>query len=135
MPDGSWGYTAEEGLKAVLGAENTDKINRREGAMSPKGMRNYIENAPQEMNVSYSDESRRFAKALLKMADENPEVFLKLSSEGHDFYNDIQGDYDLTGFMYGWAVNAVRYVLSAKPVENPAIVKMEIRYSIKGDDR
>lgn len=123
MPDGSWGYTAEDGLKAVLGGENIDKINKKEGAMSPEGMRKYIENAPKGKNVSYSDEARRFAKAVLELADKNPEVFLERSTKDiHDFYKEIDGDYDLTGFTYGWAVNAVRYVLSAKPVANPAII-------------
>jgi len=121
MPDGS---SAEQGLRAVLGGENIDEVNSKEGAMPPKEMRAYIMNAPDEMNVSYSDEARRFAKALLKIADADSTAFLKLSRQGHDFYPDVKGKYDLTGFMYGWAVNAVRYILSAKPVANPAIITL-----------
>ena len=31
---------------------------------------------------------------------------------------------DLTGFMWGWAVNAVRYAMGEPPVPNPAIVEI-----------
>ena len=120
-PDGSAGYTAEQGLKAVLGGENIDVMNRREGAMSPDKMRAYIEAAPHEKNVSYDDESRRFAKAVLFRADEDKSSYLKDSKKIADEVSK-SGDYDLTGFMFGWATNAVRYVLSGNPEENPAII-------------
>ena len=124
MPDASWGYTAEEGLKAVLGDKVLmEKINKKEGAMTPLKMRIYIEAAPSMKNVSYSDEARRFAKALLEIADCNPDVFSKESK----FIADqvmVKSDYDLTGFMWGWAVNAVRYVLGEKPIRNPAIISL-----------
>lgn len=124
MPDGSWGYTAEEGLKAVLGGVNIDEMNRKEGAMSPEEMRRYIESAPSTKNISYSDESRRFAKRLLKAADEDSDSYLRFSEVDGDlkFLGIDADEYDLTGFMYGWAINAVRYTLSAKPVANPAII-------------
>jgi len=125
MPDASWGYTAEEGLKAVVGGENIDKINRGEGAMSPEEMRKYIESAPIQKNVSYSDEARRFAKAVLAIADKDRDAFLQNSSDRtHNFTGDTNDDYDLTGFMYGWAINAIRYVLTEPPVANPAIVQI-----------
>lgn len=127
MPDASWGYTAEEGLKAVMGGgELLDKINKGEGAMSPQEMRAYIEAAPDKRNVSYSDESRRFAKAVLKIADKGPDEFLGKTARAYDFCKDIDGDYDLTGFMYGWAVNAIRYCLNVGPTRNPAIVEIEM---------
>ena len=123
MTDGSWGYTAGEGLKAVLGRENIDKMNRREGAMTPEQMREYILNAPEEKNVSYSDEARRFAKEVLLEADKDKEDFLDNSAE---FANKVlrksKENYDLTGFMFGWAFNAVRYILGSPPDRNPAIM-------------
>lgn len=33
---------------------------------------------------------------------------------------------DITGFMWGWAVNAARYVLGLGPVANPALVEVEV---------
>jgi hypothetical protein len=124
--DGSFGYTAEQGFEAVLGGKNIDRMNRREGAMTPGQMRQYIESAPSERDVSYSDETRRFAKAILKIADQDNLLFLKNSREkNYDFTKGLEKEnFDLTGFMYGWATNAVRYVLFAEPVQNPAIVTM-----------
>ena len=131
MSDGSWGYTAEQGLKAVLGEDNIEKMNRREEAMSPAEMKAYIESAPTEKNLSYSDESRRFAKALLELADKDKANFLKDCAEGVDFYQllKLEGelDYDLTGFMYGWVVNAVRYVIGEKAQRNPALLEIRRR--------
>lgn len=132
MSDGSWGYTAEQGLKAVLGGVDVDKMNRREGAMTPAQMRAYIKAAPKEKNVSYSDEARRFAKVVLERADKDPEEFLRLSDKGYDFFKDTDKDCDLTGFMYGWAVNAVRYVLSSQPVPNPAVVTLPYDITVRG---
>lgn len=123
MPDASWGYTAEQGLRGVLGGEDIDKINKREGAMSPEGMRAYILAAPEEEGVSYGDDARRFAKAVLLEAEGDMEGFFK---DSHQFGDTVshKADYDLTGFMFGWAVNAVRYVLGAPPIRNPAIVDL-----------
>lgn len=126
MSDDSWGYTAEEEMKAVLGDKKlVEKINKKEDAMSPEKMREYINLAPSKKNVSYSDESRRFAKELLKTADSNlnsfikePQVIAEKCLEGKDF--------DLTGFMFGWAVNAVRYVLHKGPIKNPAIIEIKV---------
>lgn len=126
MPDASWGYSAKEGLEAVLGGKNIDKIKRQEGAMSPEEMRKYIMEAPEKKNISYSDESRRFAKAILIEADKAKEKFL---SSSHDFADEVlhKGDYDLSGFMFGWAANAVRYVLGEHPINNPAIIEIEVK--------
>lgn len=121
-PDGARGYTAEQGLKAVLGGENIDKMNKREGAMTSEEMRKYIMAAPDMKNVSYSDEARRYAKAILIWAEKNPEKFQMELHEKYPRFEEIKGDYDLTGFMQGWAVNAVIYVLGENTHPNPAIV-------------
>jgi len=124
MPDASWGYTAEQGLHAVLGdADLLTKINKREDAMSPETMREYVNNAPKEKNVSYSDEARRFAKKVLNLADKDPVGFINHSTGLADQVAS-NGDYELTGFMYGWAVNTVRYVLGDRPIANPAIIEI-----------
>lgn len=127
MPDASWGYKAEEGLKAVLGGENLDRINKGEGAMSPQEMETYILSAPQERNLSYSDESRRFAKAVLEkieLDNSSREDFLSNPKGFADqvFKDSASSYFDLTGFMFGWAVNAVLYTLKEKPIRNPAIM-------------
>jgi hypothetical protein len=128
-PDGGRGYTAEKGLKAVLGGEGIKEMNEGKDAMTPEKMREYIMAAPKKKNVSYGDESRRFAKALLLKADKSKESFLKMKREDIDGFvakEMKEGDYDLTGFMFGWAVNSVRYVLEAESsMLNPAIVTMD----------
>jgi hypothetical protein len=122
--DGSRGYTAEQGLEAILVGKNIDSMNRGEGAMTPKEMRTYIVGAPKEKNVSYSDEARRFAKALLIRADKDITGFLKSSYAVAEEVSKSE-DYDLTGFMYGWALNAVRYIYAEYSILNPAIMTIE----------
>jgi len=122
--DGSWGYDAETCLRAVLGGDGVDRINKREGAMSPDEMRSYLMDAPKEKNVTYGDEARRFAKAVLVRADEDADTYMA-DSKGVAEMVDNEGDYDLTGFMFGWAMNAVRYILGGKPNPNPAIVTID----------
>ena len=128
MPDASWGYTAQQGLEGVLGGKDIDKINKGEGAMSPEEMQAYIMAAPEKLGYkskdAYSDASRRFAKAILTKALNNRKEFFENSNE---FADKVYTEYDLpdlTGFMFGWAVNAVRYCLHEEPIENPAIVEI-----------
>lgn len=55
---------------------------------------------------------------------------------GPDLYESVKThstkeDYEkcfseLTGFMWGWAVNAARYALSQRPVPNPALVEIVV---------
>jgi hypothetical protein len=115
-PDGANGYTADQGLRAVVGGEGIDEMNQGKGRMSPAEMRDYIQGAPTRRNVSYGDEARRFAKHLLSLP---PKTFDGVCQKGGNF--DTAG-FDLTGFMYGWAVNAVRYVYSEPPAPNPAVM-------------
>ena len=131
MPDASWGYTAQQGLEAVLGGKDIDKINRREGAMTPEEMRTYILAAPDVIlpgsPTGYEDESRRFAKTVLLRAERDKEKFL---AESQAFARQILKDapkdeYDLTGFMFGWATNAVRYTFESSPEQNPAIIEID----------
>ena len=130
MSDASWGYTAEQGLKAVLGGGDIDKINCAEGAMSPSEMKDYIRQAPREKDVSYSDEARRFAKVILETVETDEEARQRFLNDRKKFsYELLEGkDFDLTGFMTGWAFNAVGYVLGVPPAGNPAIVNIGNKY-------
>lgn len=119
-PDGARGYIAEQGLRAVIGGENVNKMNRGEERLTPEQMRAYLMEAPTEKDVSYGDEARRFAKALLLEAERDMASFREDSME-FSLKVDRKGDYDLTGFMAGWAINSVRYVIGAPPVPNPAL--------------
>jgi hypothetical protein len=114
--DGSQGYTAEEGMKAVIGGEGVDRMNRGEGRMSPQEMRKYIESAPGGRAENYSDAARQYALKLLRYIDK------------HDkFPKDpfaLSKGMGLSGFQAGWARNAVCYARSEPTSPNPAIIKL-----------
>lgn len=130
MSDASWGYTAQQGLEANLGGKDIDKINKKEGAMSPEEMQAYIMAAPEKIDYEskdgYSDAARRFAKAILTDGLNNQKEFLENSKEFADKVYQKYDLPDLTGFMFGWAVNAVRYCLHERPIRNPAIVEIGV---------
>lgn len=120
--------------------------------MSPAEMRAYIEEAPLPgdglpiydrfgvTDEGYDMAGRSLAHGFLVLAEEDP-LLLDVPSREDDpdgserANNDKlwqafkerwpQGDDWLggtTGFQFGWAHNAVRYVVGAEPVGNPAIV-------------
>jgi len=134
MTDGSWGYTCAEAVKAVLGDKYMlEMINSKRDAMTPEMARKYVMREPEEIaeatDAGYSECARQFARVLLIEANKNKEVFLKDSKKFADkVYGNLPKDSpakQITGFMFGWAVNTVRYILGEKPIQNPAIVEIK----------
>jgi len=118
---------------------------------TPEAMRTYLEEAPlpgdglpiyerDQGAEGYELCGRSLAHALLVLCEENPALLdVPSKADDPDGYerasNDKlweafkqrwpEGDEWLggpTGFQYGWAHNAVRYVLGAEPVGNPAVM-------------
>ena len=126
MSDGSRGYTAKQGVEAVLGGKDIDKMNKGEGAMSPGEMREYLLDGHDD--DGYADASRKIGGWYLTEFEKDPslmelkeseqweEMKKRTSSQNTDFINGC------TGFMVGWAVNAARYALGKNQVANPAIM-------------
>lgn len=118
--------------------------------MSPVEMRVYIETAPDPLDGlpiweragvdGYDLSARAAAKAMLLVAADDPALLIVPSKEddptgidrafadahwkaAEDRWpglDDWLGG--ITGFQFGWANNAVRYVLGAEAVGNPAIL-------------
>lgn len=76
-----------------------------------------------EFPHTYSGQSWLAAYRIWKAVKDDP---AKLMDVGP--YDDIPGveldDLGLSGFMYGWAVNAVRQMCGLRPGGNPAIVTL-----------
>lgn len=75
---------------------------------------------------SYSGSAWCAAWHIWKVVKDNPDLL-----DGNDGFKDIPGvdlpDLGLSGFQYGWALNAVRQMLGKKPGPNPAIVTIGAR--------
>ena len=130
------GINAEDSMKAVLGGEQPKK------RMSPIEMREYL--MSQEGPGGYDGTAAYCAKLVLEAMLADPSLASIPADTKWDFNAPkVDGKYvvitkglyetlkergtpldqlDLTGFMWGWAVNAARYCVELEPVPNPAII-------------
>lgn len=134
------GYGMEAALKGALGGEEPPK------RMTTAETREYILSAP-DLPTNYDDYGRAVAKLVLGFLERHPEASDMPADSEHDWSKFDGGDpppllreglYDyikrtepgygraifeeMTGFMWGWGVNAARRCLELPPVANPAIV-------------
>ena len=92
--------------------------------------------------AGYENAANHAAQMLLKVAARDPQAFKAAldSFRQNPYGNDIdslmtagerdllfQGKFGLSGFQWGWAVNAVAHLLEQKAVPNPAIVTLGVR--------
>lgn len=49
-----------------------------------------------------------------------PDLYETVKAQRPDLYDDVFSQ--MTGFQWGWAVNAAKYIVGAPPVPNPAIM-------------
>lgn len=122
--------------------------NEKETPMTPAEMREYIMNAPSPMEgipiaerdlpdgEGYDLAGRATAKALLLICEADPSLLL-FPEGATDTDRAFHGPHwkaacekwpgldgwlgGITGFMFGWANNAVRFALEAEQVGNPAV--------------
>jgi hypothetical protein len=139
------GYGMEAALKGALGGEEPPK------RMTAPEMRDYILSAP-IFPQDYDDAGRAVAKAVLMFLERHPEASDMPAVSEHEWPKKADGSPDweaqptiireglydyikrtepgygdaqfagMTGFMWGWGVNAARRCLELPPVPNPAIV-------------
>lgn len=135
MSDGAdQGIRPDRALRTILGGEPEPQ---QEEGMSPSQMLEWIETAPTEPN-SYDDATRMLAKGILLFARAHltPD---RLKSLAADDFDDAwkttdeagrRATFDAchgpTGFMFGWAYNAVRYCSELPPKANPAILEVSV---------
>jgi hypothetical protein len=137
MTDGAHlGLTAEASLDAVLGNARP----KENSGMNPVEMRDYL--MSQNQPDGYSGTAAYCARLLLEAFLTEPTL---ARLPGDDVWDHSDGfenrklvtkglwstlkergseiaELDLTGFMWGWAVNAARFCVELEPVANPAII-------------
>lgn len=140
------GYSAETSLKAILGAEQPAEGS----AMDPRQMMEWILSAPGEpfpndTGQAYDACARYAARLVLQWlladptraqspvenvyeADTEDRFAMPLAVVERGWYDRMKddgvpiGDLGLSGFMWGWAVNAARRCAELPAVPNPAIM-------------
>jgi hypothetical protein len=127
MSDGAHlGYTAEQALKQVLGGELEED---EQGTMSAQEMRDWLLAAEVEHAMDSYGECSRYAGGLVlgwflahpytASLDENT-LYETMKEAGVSFE-----ELGLTGFQWGWAVNAARRCVELPPIPNPAILVID----------
>lgn len=136
------GITAGRALKTVLGGEPSPSPDE---GMTPQEMAAYLESVPLTP-ADYDDAGRACGRIVLKYLRAHPEDAMLPANGEYKFngYENIPlivtpGIHDqmkqkapelakglrglgLTGFLFGWGVNAAMYALDLPSVPNPAIV-------------
>ena len=81
---------------------------------------------------TYSGTAWRAAWRLLQVAKEQPERFSAWDGWTSDnLAREATRDLDLTGFMFGWAINALRSMMEMEPVADGARVVLGERGGVK----
>ncbi len=135
------GITAGRALKTILGGEPSPS---RDEGMTPQQMAAHLDSVPTKPD-SYDDAGRACGRIVLEYLRAHPED-ATLPADGEYTWNPEDGstvqiafgihdqmkrkdpdlfealDEVLTGFLFGWEVNAAKYALDLPPVPNPAIV-------------
>jgi hypothetical protein len=139
------GYGMAAALSGAIGGDTPKK------RMDVTEMREYIESAPDEPK-DYDECGRVIAKLVLRFLERHPEASDMPAESAHEwpkkpdgstdwdakptitrmglfeyieqaepgYGGDVFGD--MTGFQWGWGVNAARRCLELPPVSNPAIL-------------
>jgi hypothetical protein len=149
MSDGAhFGVSAERAIETILGGKETPSPDEQ---MTVSEFREWIMQPDQEP-LDYSETARRQARIILTYFLADP---TRASLPGETVY-DWEGDPDhgskgmkpeylkalglyevmkedgvvqeegLTGFQWGWALNAARRCVELGPVANPAIIDIEV---------
>lgn len=112
------GYKASDAMKSVLGNAE-EKPSMRADEMTA-----YLEAAPDDPQT-YDDAARHAGKLVLHYLRAHPDA-ARLGAYELDDAMEHDGvtiyGLGLTGFMWGWAVNAARRCLELDSVPNPAIL-------------
>lgn len=141
------GVGAERALQTILGGEDQPSADER---TTPQQMAAYLLSASSEAH-SYDEGARLAGRIVLEYLQMHPEDAALPADDKHEWPNGwdapsvivapgIHGQMErkepgaieklrslgLTGFMWGWAVNAAKYALDLPPVANPAIVTIDI---------
>lgn len=146
MSDGAHqGLRADAAMKAILAGEDPGS------PMSETAFEQMIREAPLDQGWDYGTASNAIARLVLKAYEDYPmlrevpddvqylvdangnKVYsIKLTNSLYDVIKQLYPEhYDdlfsgMTGFMWGWAVNAARSILDLGPLPNPALLTISI---------
>lgn len=122
MSDGAQlGYTAEQSLSLVLGGHASEFPQ----PMTAEEMCVWIDTAPDD-DHTYDGQSRYAAKLIVDYLRAHPHtskldamtLSLEMRADGVSL-----DELDLSGFMFGWAINAARRCVELPEIANPAIIE------------
>ena len=123
MSDGAHlGMGAEAAMKAVIGGG--DGPSDPDAAL--RELEAEIRRASAEPPMTYDSTANLAARIVLEHLERHPQ---DRAIDEHEVYQRLRSQLDpldLTGFMWGWAVNAARAILELPPVPNPAILVIEV---------
>lgn len=141
------GLSARAGMELAIGGGEEPKAQ-----WTPAEMEAHLL-APDDLETvdDYSEAARRCARFILLTMRAHPEIQQAPTETVYD-WTDFHGEgippivqagwddllraadpegyatatHGLSGFMWGWAVNAARYVLGLRRTKNPAIVEVKV---------
>lgn len=125
---------AKRSLGVILGGE---KHPDKDELGSDESFAEWIRSAPMDFggDLSYSEASRRIANLYLQvLEDGRSSKQVGDSARAWDIWRVAKkrwpelasGASGASGFMHGWAFNAARHVLNMPPVQNPALLELQI---------
>lgn len=130
MSDGAHlGVSAQRALDTIIGAAPSPEATG-EHLMSPPEMRAWLLAAdPARAHSSYDEAARYAGRLVLEWFLADPahagagerEIYDAMKAAGAPLE-----ELKLTGFMWGWALNAARRSVELGPVPNPAIIEVEV---------
>jgi len=142
---------AEKAVETILGGEDEPEH------LTDEQFEQMIRTAPIKPDLGYDEGSNACARIVLEAYEKYPQlqdlpeehIYLKFANGKTDLdnfysinttlydvlrklYDDDSYEYrwvfsELTGFMWGWAVNAARKVLGLGAVPNPALITIELK--------
>lgn len=90
---------------------------------SPEAWQALQQAKDEDFPTTYGGQAWRAAWRLMKVAKEQPERFASWDGWTRDeLASEVVADLDLTGFMFGWAINALRSMIELPPVADGATV-------------
>ena len=140
MSDGaSLGITPKRALETILGGKPPPESDE---GMTKEELREWVMSVDPSGPYDYNDCGRRCAKMILEHVTDHPED-IDLPAKGtwdhedgistktnRDIYDAVKEthpeieDLGLSGFLWGWGLNAAYTCLDKRPVRNPAIIEI-----------
>jgi hypothetical protein len=111
--------SADRALGTILGGEPSPGEDEQMGVIE---WRDWIMQPDQPLD--YGECARRVARAILEFWMEDPQRATIPPENVYETHGIPLDELGITGFQWGWGVNAARRCVELPPVPNPAIVEI-----------